>query len=99
MAAEFVDDLRLATDAEMSRSEDIAWTGREKESLLVQLFVTRDRWTSVAIKLCGEAGGGGEEGAESATASSATYNTYLVIFVSAVGVGVCCRYPIVSMVL
>ena len=46
-------------------------------------------------------GGGAREakGAESATASSATYNTYLVIFVSAVGVGVCCRYPIVSMVL
>ena len=59
MAAEFVDDLRLATYAEMSRSEDIAWTGREKESLLMQLFVTRDRWTSVAIKLCGEEGGGG----------------------------------------
>lgn len=58
MAAEFVDDLRLVTDAEMLRSEDIAWTGREKESLLMQLLVTRDRWTSVAIKLCGEAGGG-----------------------------------------
>ena len=62
MAAEFVDDLRLATYAEMSRSEDIAWTGREKESLLMQLFVTRDRWTSVAIKLCGVAGGGGKGG-------------------------------------
>ena len=62
MAAEFVDDLRLATYAEMSRSEDIAWTGREKESLLMQLFVTRDRWTSVALKLCGEDGGGGRDG-------------------------------------
>ena len=50
MAAEFVDDLRLATDAEKSRSEDIAWTGREKDSLSMQLFVS------------GETGEGGARG-------------------------------------
>ena len=41
MAAEFVDDLRLATDAEMSRSEDIAWTGREKDGLVAHSVSTR----------------------------------------------------------
>jgi len=78
MAAEFVDDLRLATDAETSRSEDIAWTGREKDSLLMQSFVTRQMDFRGYKTMRRGRGGGGRGGGECATARRLP----VVIFVS-----------------